>query len=169
MTSNPLTELLFGAAVLSIKRAGMIASLVLMLFLLTGGYYVQVFILVCLSDTQSWNLIKHFSQTNRILCFHCSTYQNLCSGWSTYRSCTTGSDFYWKFNIPETNYTSVKAKEDAGHCRARLHLTWWTWVVACKKYGFYWLWRLVTAFVLTYAYERELVNAIFDQMIPSWQ
>nr|DAD29867.1 TPA_asm: hypothetical protein HUJ06_031335 [Nelumbo nucifera] len=32
---------LFGAAVLSIKRAGMIASLVLMLFLLTGGYYVQ--------------------------------------------------------------------------------------------------------------------------------
>ena len=33
---------LFGAAVLSVKRAGMIASLVLMLFLLTGGYYVQV-------------------------------------------------------------------------------------------------------------------------------
>lgn len=33
---------LFGAMVLSIKRAGMIASLVLMLFLLTGGYYVQV-------------------------------------------------------------------------------------------------------------------------------
>ncbi|GFY99302.1 ABC-2 type transporter family protein [Actinidia rufa] len=32
----------FGAAVLSIKRAGMTASLVLMLFLLTGGYYVQV-------------------------------------------------------------------------------------------------------------------------------
>ncbi|GMJ01466.1 ATP-binding cassette G26 [Hibiscus trionum] len=32
---------LFGAAVLSIKRAGMMASLVLMLFLLTGGYYVQ--------------------------------------------------------------------------------------------------------------------------------
>ncbi|XP_007020427.2 PREDICTED: ABC transporter G family member 26 [Theobroma cacao] len=32
---------LFGAAVLSIKRAGMIASLILMLFLLTGGYYVQ--------------------------------------------------------------------------------------------------------------------------------
>ncbi|PSR95277.1 ABC transporter G family member 26 like [Actinidia chinensis var. chinensis] len=32
---------LFGAAVLSTKRAGMIASLVLMLFLLTGGYYVQ--------------------------------------------------------------------------------------------------------------------------------
>lgn len=31
-----------GASVLSIKRAGMIASLVLMLFLLTGGYYVQV-------------------------------------------------------------------------------------------------------------------------------
>lgn len=34
---------MFGAAVLSIKTAGMIASLVLMLFLLTGGYYVQVF------------------------------------------------------------------------------------------------------------------------------
>ncbi|KAH7564963.1 hypothetical protein JRO89_XS09G0093000 [Xanthoceras sorbifolium] len=33
---------LFGVAVLSIKRAGMIAFLVLMLFLLTGGYYVQV-------------------------------------------------------------------------------------------------------------------------------
>ncbi|XP_010676075.2 ABC transporter G family member 26 isoform X2 [Beta vulgaris subsp. vulgaris] len=32
---------LFGAAVLSIKRSGMIASLILMLFLLTGGYYVQ--------------------------------------------------------------------------------------------------------------------------------
>ena len=32
----------FGAAVMSMKRAGMIASLVLMLFLLTGGYYVQV-------------------------------------------------------------------------------------------------------------------------------
>ncbi|XP_039038284.1 ABC transporter G family member 26-like [Hibiscus syriacus] len=30
-----------GAAVLSIKRVGMMASLVLMLFLLTGGYYVQ--------------------------------------------------------------------------------------------------------------------------------
>ncbi|XP_068641012.1 ABC transporter G family member 26-like [Aristolochia californica] len=32
---------LFGAAVMSIKRAGMIASIVLMLVLLTGGYYVQ--------------------------------------------------------------------------------------------------------------------------------
>ncbi|KAG5053472.1 hypothetical protein JHK87_005670 [Glycine soja] len=32
---------LFGAAVMSIQRAGMVASLILMLFLLTGGYYVQ--------------------------------------------------------------------------------------------------------------------------------
>ncbi|KAI4306245.1 hypothetical protein L6164_029538 [Bauhinia variegata] len=32
---------LFGAAVMSIQRAGMAASLILMLFLLTGGYYVQ--------------------------------------------------------------------------------------------------------------------------------
>ncbi|GMH05854.1 hypothetical protein Nepgr_007694 [Nepenthes gracilis] len=40
ITSQGAGEL-FGAAVLSIKRAGMIASLVLMLFLLTGGYYVQ--------------------------------------------------------------------------------------------------------------------------------
>ncbi|KAK3200053.1 hypothetical protein Dsin_023468 [Dipteronia sinensis] len=40
VTSQGAGEL-FGAAVLSIKRAGMIASLVLMLFLLTGGYYVQ--------------------------------------------------------------------------------------------------------------------------------
>ncbi|GAU13511.1 hypothetical protein TSUD_128080 [Trifolium subterraneum] len=34
---------LFGAAVMSIKRSGMVATLVLMLFLLTGGYYVQVY------------------------------------------------------------------------------------------------------------------------------
>ncbi|CAM8955763.1 unnamed protein product [Rhodiola kirilowii] len=40
VTSQGAGEM-FGAAVLSIKRAGMIASLVLMLFLLTGGYYVQ--------------------------------------------------------------------------------------------------------------------------------
>ncbi|PON40131.1 ABC transporter-like [Parasponia andersonii] len=40
VTSQGAGEL-FGAAVLSIKRAGMFASLVLMLFLLTGGYYVQ--------------------------------------------------------------------------------------------------------------------------------
>ncbi|KAH7545421.1 hypothetical protein FEM48_Zijuj01G0092100 [Ziziphus jujuba var. spinosa] len=40
VTSQGAGEL-FGAAVLSIKRAGMVASLVLMLFLLTGGYYVQ--------------------------------------------------------------------------------------------------------------------------------
>ncbi|XP_042496053.1 ABC transporter G family member 26 [Macadamia integrifolia] len=40
ITSQGAGEL-FGAAVLSIKRSGMIASLVLMLFLLTGGYYVQ--------------------------------------------------------------------------------------------------------------------------------
>ncbi|KAL5710162.1 ABC transporter G member 26 [Ranunculus cassubicifolius] len=40
ITSQGAGEL-FGAMVLSIKRAGMIASLVLMLFLLTGGYYVQ--------------------------------------------------------------------------------------------------------------------------------
>lgn len=33
---------LFGAAVLNIKSAGMVVSLLLMLFLLTGGYYVQV-------------------------------------------------------------------------------------------------------------------------------
>jgi hypothetical protein len=33
---------MFGAAVMSIRRAGMFASLILMLFLLTGGYYVQV-------------------------------------------------------------------------------------------------------------------------------
>ena len=38
---------LFGAAVMSIKRAGMAASLVLMLFLLTGGYYVQVCTISC--------------------------------------------------------------------------------------------------------------------------
>ncbi|CAK9145081.1 unnamed protein product [Ilex paraguariensis] len=42
ITSQGAGEL-FGAAVMSIKRAGMIASMVLMLFLLTGGYYVQVF------------------------------------------------------------------------------------------------------------------------------
>ncbi|KAF5728480.1 hypothetical protein HS088_TW21G00628 [Tripterygium wilfordii] len=40
ITSQGAGELL-GAAALSIKRAGMIASLILMLFLLTGGYYVQ--------------------------------------------------------------------------------------------------------------------------------
>ncbi|KAL9271431.1 ABC transporter G family member 26-like protein [Drosera capensis] len=40
ITSQGAGEL-FGAAVLSIKRAGTIASLVLMLFLLAGGYYVQ--------------------------------------------------------------------------------------------------------------------------------
>ncbi|CAD6336343.1 unnamed protein product [Miscanthus lutarioriparius] len=39
-TSQGTGELL-GAAILSIKRAGVMASLVLMLFLLTGGYYVQ--------------------------------------------------------------------------------------------------------------------------------
>ncbi|CAN1334311.1 ABC transporter G family member 26 [Linum perenne] len=40
ITSQGAGEL-FGAASLSIRRAGMFASLVLMLFLLTGGYYVQ--------------------------------------------------------------------------------------------------------------------------------
>ncbi|KAA8527088.1 hypothetical protein F0562_008683 [Nyssa sinensis] len=40
ITSQGAGEL-FGAAVLSIRRAGMIASLILMIFLLTGGYYVQ--------------------------------------------------------------------------------------------------------------------------------
>ncbi|CAA0832476.1 ABC transporter G family member 26 [Striga hermonthica] len=40
VTSQGAGEL-FGAAVMSVKRAGMIASLILMLFLLTGGYYVQ--------------------------------------------------------------------------------------------------------------------------------
>ncbi|RHN67439.1 putative polar-amino-acid-transporting ATPase [Medicago truncatula] len=42
ITSQGAGEM-FGAAVMSIKRAGMAASLVLMLFLLTGGYYVQVY------------------------------------------------------------------------------------------------------------------------------
>ncbi|PRQ35060.1 putative polar-amino-acid-transporting ATPase [Rosa chinensis] len=40
ITSQGAGEL-FGALILSIKRAGMVASLILMLFLLTGGYYVQ--------------------------------------------------------------------------------------------------------------------------------
>ncbi|XP_027337454.1 ABC transporter G family member 26-like [Abrus precatorius] len=40
ITSQGAGEL-FGAAVMSIKSAGMTASLILMLFLLTGGYYVQ--------------------------------------------------------------------------------------------------------------------------------
>ncbi|WJX60438.1 ABC transporter G member 26 [Trifolium repens] len=40
ITSQGAGEL-FGAAVMSIERAGMVASLILMLFLLTGGYYVQ--------------------------------------------------------------------------------------------------------------------------------
>ncbi|XP_065862729.1 ABC transporter G family member 26 [Euphorbia lathyris] len=40
VTSQGAGEL-FGAASFSIKRAGMFASLILMLFLLTGGYYVQ--------------------------------------------------------------------------------------------------------------------------------
>ncbi|KAE9606405.1 putative polar-amino-acid-transporting ATPase [Lupinus albus] len=40
VTSQGAGEL-FGAAVMSIQRAGMVASLILMLFLLTGGYYVQ--------------------------------------------------------------------------------------------------------------------------------
>nr|GMC74472.1 ABC transporter G family member 26 [Ipomoea batatas] len=40
VTSQGAGEL-FGAAVMSIRRAGMIASLILLLFLLTGGYYVQ--------------------------------------------------------------------------------------------------------------------------------
>ncbi|CAH1450998.1 unnamed protein product [Lactuca virosa] len=40
ITSQGAGEM-FGAAVMSIRRAGMVASLILMLFLLTGGYYVQ--------------------------------------------------------------------------------------------------------------------------------
>ncbi|KAB2609616.1 ABC transporter G family member 26 [Pyrus ussuriensis x Pyrus communis] len=40
VTSQGAGEL-FGSLVLSIRRAGMVASLVLMMFLLTGGYYVQ--------------------------------------------------------------------------------------------------------------------------------
>nr|GEV83862.1 ABC transporter G family member 26 [Tanacetum cinerariifolium] len=40
VTSQGAGEM-FGAAVMSIRRAGMFASLILMLFLLTGGYYVQ--------------------------------------------------------------------------------------------------------------------------------
>ncbi|KAE9591052.1 hypothetical protein Lal_00021505 [Lupinus albus] len=40
VTSQGAGEM-FGAAVMSIKRSGMAASLILMLFLLTGGYYVQ--------------------------------------------------------------------------------------------------------------------------------
>ncbi|KAK7301895.1 hypothetical protein RJT34_12772 [Clitoria ternatea] len=40
ITSQGAGEL-FGAAVMSVKRSGMAASLILMLFLLTGGYYVQ--------------------------------------------------------------------------------------------------------------------------------
>ncbi|XP_068638614.1 ABC transporter G family member 26-like [Aristolochia californica] len=40
ITTQGAGELL-GAAVMSIKRAGMIASMILMLVLLTGGYYVQ--------------------------------------------------------------------------------------------------------------------------------
>ncbi|KAK3427451.1 hypothetical protein EUGRSUZ_F03676 [Eucalyptus grandis] len=40
VTSQGAGEL-FGAAVLNIKSAGMVVSLLLMLFLLTGGYYVQ--------------------------------------------------------------------------------------------------------------------------------
>ncbi|XP_057431702.1 ABC transporter G family member 26-like [Lotus japonicus] len=40
ITSQGAGEL-FGAAVMSIKRSGNAASLILMLFLLTGGYYVQ--------------------------------------------------------------------------------------------------------------------------------
>lgn len=34
---------MFGAAIMSVKRAGTAATLLLMLFLLTGGYYVQVY------------------------------------------------------------------------------------------------------------------------------
>ncbi|KAK7289602.1 hypothetical protein RIF29_03356 [Crotalaria pallida] len=40
ITSQGAGEM-FGAAVMSIKRSGVAASLILMLFLLTGGYYVQ--------------------------------------------------------------------------------------------------------------------------------
>ncbi|KAL8208959.1 hypothetical protein R6Q57_008371 [Mikania cordata] len=40
VTSQGAGEM-FGAAVMSIRRAGMFASLILMMFLLTGGYYVQ--------------------------------------------------------------------------------------------------------------------------------
>ncbi|KAJ8498771.1 hypothetical protein OPV22_009323 [Ensete ventricosum] len=40
ITSQGMGELI-GAAILSVKRAGLMASLVLMLVLLTGGYYVQ--------------------------------------------------------------------------------------------------------------------------------
>lgn len=48
-----------GASVLSIKRAGMIASLVLMLFLLTGGYYVQVPQLITWMDYSLLFLVNH--------------------------------------------------------------------------------------------------------------
>ncbi|KAI0502461.1 hypothetical protein KFK09_017414 [Dendrobium nobile] len=46
VTSQGTGEL-FGAATLNVKRAGFMASLVLMLFLLTGGYYVQTFARGC--------------------------------------------------------------------------------------------------------------------------
>jgi hypothetical protein len=39
---------------MSIERAGMVASLILMLFLLTGGYYVQV----CTKNVASSNNVS---------------------------------------------------------------------------------------------------------------
>lgn len=97
-----------------------------------------------------------------IFFFYCSTFLSLCSGWSTYHSCTMGSGLCWKCSTLENNCMSVGAEEDAGLCRAPLHSTLWTWMVAWKRSGFYWQWRLVTGFLLTFASGEELMYAIFE-------
>ena len=91
-----------------------------------------------------------------------STYQYSCNGWSTCHSCTTASGFSWKFNTREINYTSAKAEEVAGLCRARLRSTRWTSMAACKRCGSCSPWHWGIGFVPTFAFAGELAWAIFE-------
>lgn len=77
-------------------------------------------------------------------------------------SCTMGLGFCWKSSMKETIYTSVRAKVDAGHCKVHLLLTRLIWMVAWKKFGFYWSWLLLIELVPIFSLAEKLTLPICE-------
>ncbi len=155
---------MFGAATLSLKTAGIIASMFLLVFLLAGGYYVQVIKSLWWCWRKDWKIhliINFFSELfffNPFQFFQCGRILWRCvwvpgiwwnrkcqpswSGWSTCLSYTTAFDSFRKYNILLTRFSivtllaGVRALQMLEPCKAC------PWIPGSKKLGCWCSWQL---------------------------
>ncbi len=153
---------MFGAATLSLKTAGIIASMFLLVFLLAGGYYVQVIKSLQWCWRKDWKIhliVNFFSEL--FFSIHSNFFnvgeffggvgtwhlwnrkcQPSWSGWSTCLLYTTAFDSFRKYNILLTRCSIVTLLAGARALQMLEPCKACRWIPGSKKLGCWCWWQL---------------------------